>query len=207
MCIHHTDITVHPQPWIANLGSKAKFSCTVLIVLEGDEVTWRINGRSSALMGVLEPVVVDQQNGTTLTSTLTVTANVEGTTTIQCRATSDFSLPVLSQEVTLTVQGMVLYNVHVTTAGVALLLSQFHIIQHLMCSYTYTHVHLYMLICDVNPGVYTRTLVNLNTLTNKTDRKAYKCWTVPLAVIDVFHVMSCNDQAGYFPDKLLFTHG
>ncbi len=107
MCIHHTGITVHPQPWNATLGSTVKFNCIAILVLETDEVTWRINGLSSTLFAaqVLEPSVVEKRNGNISNSTLTVTANVEGTTTIQCRATSDISLPVFSQEVALTVQG------------------------------------------------------------------------------------------------------
>ncbi len=123
MCIHHTDFTVHPQPWIANLGSKAKFSCTAIRVrvLEGDEVTWRINGISSRLMAVLEPVVGDQRNGTTWTTTLTLTASVEGTTTIRCRASPDSGSPVFSQEVNLTVQGMVLFTSNYCRCGFATL--------------------------------------------------------------------------------------
>ncbi len=105
MCIHHTGITVHPQPWNATLGSTVKFNCIAILVLESDEVNWRINELSSTLMEVLEPDVDEQRNGNISNSTLTVTANVEGTTAIQCRVSSDISLPVLSQEVNLTVQG------------------------------------------------------------------------------------------------------
>ncbi len=113
MCIHHTGITVHPQPWNATLGSTVKFNCIAILVLENDEVNWRINGFSSTLFAVqvLEPAVVDKRNGNISNSTLTVTANVEGTSTIRCRVSSDASSPaVLSKEVPLTVQGMVLYN-------------------------------------------------------------------------------------------------
>ncbi len=82
------------------------FTCNLV----GDGVIWLINETSSdkRVVDVLDPHVDSLGNDNIINSTLTVTAAVEGITSIQCLAVSFFGLPsiVFSQVVALTVQGM-----------------------------------------------------------------------------------------------------
>ncbi len=85
------------------------FTCNVI----GDDVGWRINGirDDDPAVDVLDPRLDSPGNNNTINSTLTVTANVVGITSIQCVAASFSSPPsiVFSQVVALTVQGMCSY--------------------------------------------------------------------------------------------------
>ncbi len=104
-CFHHAGITLDPRPWNASLGSTVNFTCNVV----GDIVNWLINATSSSdrAVDVLDPRVDNPGNDNIINSTLTVTANVVGITSIQCVAVSFSGLPSkLSQVVALTVQGM-----------------------------------------------------------------------------------------------------
>ncbi len=106
-CLHHAGITLEPRPWNASLGSTVMFTCNVV----GDNiiiVNWLIIGTNDddPAVDVLDPDVRSPRDGNIFNSTLTVTANVEGITSIQCVALSFFGLPSLSQVVALTVQGM-----------------------------------------------------------------------------------------------------
>ncbi len=105
VCFHHAGITLDPRPWNASLGSTVMFTCNVV----GDNVIWIINGTSSnnPAVDVLDPLVDNPGNDNIINSTLTVTANVVGITSIQCVAVSFFGHPSkLSQVVAFTVQGM-----------------------------------------------------------------------------------------------------
>ncbi len=102
-CLHYAGITLDPRPWNASLGSTVMFTCNVV----GDGVIWFINETRAddPAVDVLDPRVDSPGNGNIINSTLTVTANVEGITSIQCVAVSILGITSFSQVVALTVQG------------------------------------------------------------------------------------------------------
>ncbi len=95
---------MHPEPLNSTFGSTGAFHCTVV----SDALNWIINGKSSndpVNSVTLEADVNTAQRDNTYISTLTLRANTEENTTVQCVAVSYSGTSDFSHKVTMLVQG------------------------------------------------------------------------------------------------------